>query len=73
MIRRPCKGCGKEIALVLNVETKQWIPLDLSAPVYMVIDGGAGVAERAVRTPNHFVSHFCTCPKAADFSRKKGG
>ena len=61
-----CKGCGRKMFWGKTAEGKS-IPLDASAPVYL-LNHSSGVAERV---HDIFVSHFSTCPKAGDFS--KGG
>jgi hypothetical protein len=52
-------------------ENGKLIPLDIVAPVFEVTKDLAG-AEVAKRTAaNFYVSHFSTCPKADEFSKKK--
>jgi hypothetical protein len=66
--RRPCKACRCPLHLVVGPNGKL-IPLDERSPVYRVTTDMLGnpVAERV---PDVFVSHFATCPKANDFSKK---
>ena len=69
---RPCKGCGKKLYFVRDVDGKLH-PLDASAPVYSVRRdlSGAPIAVRVGRIA--FVTHFATCAKADDFSASKKG
>ena len=62
-VMRPCRKCGRDIAMVRN-EAGKWMPLDTVAPTYRIVDGVA------TRTPDVFVSHFATCPDAAHFSHR---
>ncbi len=64
-----CKGCGRAIIWALNLSGKGGpIPLDATAPVYRLsMKGGRPVA---VRDELAKVSHFVTCPKRDEFSRK---
>ena len=59
-----CKGCGKPIIWGTDPEGKR-IPLDPRPPVYMVEPSG-----KCRRVSNAMVTHFATCPKAAEFSGK---
>jgi len=71
-----CKGCGKEIVWGVTDEGKK-IPLDPSAPVYYVsdeqIETPQGMTPKIERERQHMVSHFKTCPNAADFSKGRRG
>lgn len=73
-----CKGCGKEMVWGITGTGKK-IPLDPGPAIYRVVELN-GVAKNegeafVERIPGAMVSHFATCPKAADFSgsKKKGG
>jgi hypothetical protein len=82
-----CDGCGKLVVWAAIIDerglaTGGKIPLDPSPPVYAVAvtqNNRAPVAMRAgdyvVRKKDQhvavFVSHFATCPKAANFSRSR--
>lgn len=69
MTRSKCRGCGREIVWGQDAEGKR-IPLDPRPPVYRVFDPpNAGEPHLVARMPNAMVSHFITCPKAAEFSR----
>lgn len=69
MTEVPCRGCGGPIIWAIS-PTGARIPLDARAPVYMVqTDQGS---TRAVRS-THYVSHFCTCPNASEFSGRSRG
>lgn len=61
---RPCRACGAPLLFVKTAEGRT-MPLDLRAPTYIVRDG------IAVRATLAHVSHFSTCRKAGEFSRKK--
>jgi hypothetical protein len=65
----PCKACGCPIALVPGPNGTN-IPLDLRSPVYRIERNllGEVTCVRAVET---YVSHFCSCPKAEQFSRSR--
>lgn len=65
MDRAACRGCGAAILWGWDEGTDKKIPLDASAPVY-VQDGPV-----IRRTHNAWVSHFKTCPDAAQFSATK--
>jgi hypothetical protein len=68
-----CKGCGKKIVFAQTQDGKT-IPLDPSPPVYglMRFKGEDGNwVYRVDKAGMMFVSHFSTCPKAADFSGSK--
>lgn len=78
-----CRGCGKPIVWI-ELDGKK-IPLDPRAPVYRVWpadDGGLRTPQTGERAPQkstetylaplYMVSHFATCPKASDFSRRNG-
>jgi len=70
-----CRGCGREIVWGRTVEGKP-IPLDPRPPIYLVTrqDGKMALCaqvregKRDGVLSGHMVSHFATCPKAADFS-----
>ena len=70
-----CEGCGKTIIWGKTHDGKR-IPLDPSAPIYGVnvatTDGPVvcliPAADRKNQGP--WVSHFATCPKASQFSRR---
>lgn len=75
----PCKGCGKPIVWAkLPDGTK--VPLDPAPPTYQFCDAPGTDPDGAnafrvngkdyTRNPV-FVSHFATCPKAAQFSRSR--
>lgn len=70
---RRCRACGKALRFVQvpkSGATDQWttVPLDLAAPTYELLPDGT--YRRSVAA---FVSHFATCPKASEFSRKQSG
>lgn len=70
----PCKGCGAPLVWAVNPATGKRVPLDARSVVYQLVEQlqvGAEPKLEAIRKPNHFVSHFQTCPKAAEFSRSK--
>ena len=60
-----CK-CGKKIIWRVTPQGKK-IPLDASAPVYLTSKEG----DICMRVENYYVSHFCTCKFANDFSKSK--
>ncbi len=63
--RRACRACGKELLFAEGPNGKA-IPLDLSAPVYRVLDNGT-----CVREAGCYVTHFASCTDPSRFS--KGG
>jgi hypothetical protein len=65
---RPCRACGKKLAFVRDAEGRLH-PLDVVAPTFRVQADGAGLPI-AVRASSTFVSHFATCPRASEFSRR---
>lgn len=65
--RRPCRACGCPLLLLTGPNGKA-IPLDLRSPVYRLGKDLTG-AEVAERDQGAFVSHFCSCPKASEFSK----
>ena len=67
-----CKGCGKEIVWALD-ENNHKIPLDLTPPVYMLLEKLSDGTHRVRRDKSSAVTHFATCRRANDFSRKKCG
>jgi hypothetical protein len=70
-----CKGCGKKI-LWAKLGSGGSVPLDPVPPVYRLTldDNSNFVAFRAEHDVNvgdaFFVSHFATCPRANDFTKK---
>jgi hypothetical protein len=68
---RPCRACGCPLRFVPGPNGKP-IPLDLRSPVYRVTADlvGAPLAERDTAA---YVSHFCSCAKASEFSGAKRG
>jgi hypothetical protein len=62
-----CRGCGKPM-IWAKTETGSTIPLDAKAPVYDV--KMADEEAVAIRLEHAHVSHFATCPKAAQFAGK---
>lgn len=70
-ILRTCKGCGRAIVWAKHAATGKLIPLDPLAPVY-TLAAGTDVADTPVcsKAELAFVSHFATCPKANEFSKK---
>lgn len=66
-MERPCKECGCPLIFVMGPNGKT-LPLDKRSPVFHIIKDltGNDVVERL---PGAYVTHFCTCPSAAKFSR----
>lgn len=62
-----CKGCGKKVIFVKDEDGKTQI-LDPQPPVYGYADLPNG--PWCYRLKFAAVSHFSTCPKANDFSKK---
>lgn len=73
-VRRPCRACGKEIIFVTNQRTGKSVPLDVASRlhIYELLDAAEGgdIAEPIGSSQEVYVSHFLTCPKASEFSRK---
>jgi hypothetical protein len=67
MNRGTCRGCGKPIVWGLTPDNKR-IPLDPRPPVYLAVELADGTVS-CDRIKDGMVSHFATCPKAAEFSR----
>lgn len=85
METRTCKGadCGAQIVLAKSITTGKFVPLDARAhPIYRTWydpETQEQVCEpvmvgRDDADPELFlrVTHFATCPNAADFSRRGG-
>ena len=71
----PARGCGKSIVWGVDANGTR-IPLDPRAPVYRLGAERLGGGYYVARQLDCFVNHFCTCPKAGQFSgrnAKKGG
>lgn len=74
----PCRGCARPIVFARTADGKT-IPLDPRPPIYLVtqVDGEASAVRDTLITTtdgaetSHMVTHFATCPKAAEFSRGK--
>lgn len=66
---RPCKACGCPLAFVTGPNGKK-LPLDLRSTTYVIKKDMTGHAV-AQASPEAWVSHFKTCPKAGDFSASK--
>ena len=73
-VREKCKGCGAQIVMVMTSRGK-WIPCD---PARVAVDGervlvfANGVVGRRFKDySSGLQSHFSSCPKAAEFRRKK--
>lgn len=67
-----CKRCGRSIVFA-ETGTGAQIPLDARVTIYIVQPSGDGLkAKRAVDRDDAvlLVSHFATCPFAAEFSGK---
>ena len=65
-----CKGCGHPVLWAVLADGTR-IPLDRTAPVYVLSgeqEGGQVVVSRHARA---YVSHFSTCRDADAFSGKK--
>lgn len=70
--RRPCKACGRELLFVVNGFTGKTVPLDVSshAHIYELVDAAEGGDVAYPSKQEVFVSHFLTCPKASEFSKR---
>ena len=74
--RRPCRACGVMIEFVEGPNGKP-IPVTKVRNVYYVGDDGRLATVdwdplgEGLPTPDHFISHFETCPRASSFTRKK--
>ena len=58
----PCRGCGMLVYWIMTTGGKR-MPVDCAAK--------HGGAIPTLTTPGVGVSHFATCPKAADFRRPR--
>lgn len=65
-----CRGCGKSIVWAETREGGK-IPLDPVPPVYHVAFTEDGKRVISDRRRSSMVSHFATCPKASEFSRRR--
>lgn len=62
-----CRGCGRKVFFVKDADGKTQI-LDAVAPVWSIQGQPEPMATREIGS---YVSHFSTCPKASEFSRRK--
>lgn len=60
-----CKGCGASI-FWMSMESGKKMPVD-AAPKKMVV-----VLALGCKLVDAYTPHWATCPKAANFKRKKG-
>ena len=71
--RRNCKSCNRPLLFAKTPEGKI-IPLDTVAPIY-IFDPKTNTCEQADNNIEGavkcYVTHFATCPKASEFSKKK--
>ena len=66
----PCRGCGKPIVFA-SLSDGKLVPLDPRPPVYSVVEYGEDETPvRVTRDLKAMVSHFVTCPKANEFSKR---
>lgn len=65
--RTPCKGCGKPIIFARNTQTGALIPLDANTPVFTAREWEGEVICAPIEA---MVSHFSTCTKASQFSKR---
>lgn len=69
MSGRPCRRCGMSIVFVPNHETGNQLPAQRIRTVYQRVGGSLQKLELEGEL---YVSHFETCPKPGEFSRRKG-
>jgi hypothetical protein len=60
-----CRGCGAEIIWAITPLNKKAMPLDAKPEKRFILSAGNDQA----RLVDTYISHFATCPKAADFRR----
>lgn len=65
--RTTCKGCGKPIIFAKNTQTGRLIPLDANTPVFSAMEWDGAIICSPIEA---MVSHFSTCAKANEFSKK---
>lgn len=66
-----CKGCGKPIVWARSNKSTKMIPLDPRPICYRIGDFDAkDYTAQSLLQSEAMVSHFNTCPKASEFSRK---
>lgn len=63
-----CAKCGKEILWAVSAETGAKIPLDPKALIFKILRTDSGVSVIPADRDVYAVTHFATCPSAADFS-----
>jgi len=68
MTERPCKACGIPLIFAKDMEGKTQV-LDKRAPCWILRDDADGNPV-AIRAASSYVSHFSSCPKASEFSKK---
>lgn len=70
---QPCRKCGRR--MIFAEGPNGAIPMDARAvTVYHVREGedGEPVASKVELEEKVYISHFATCPNAAEFSRGRG-
>jgi hypothetical protein len=65
--RTNCKGCGRPIIFARNTQTGALMPLDANVPVFHARDYNGEIICAPI---DAMVSHFSTCAKASEFSKK---
>jgi hypothetical protein len=76
----PCKGCGKPViwATTANLRPMPVDPEPAAEGNVVLMRLGLGVRAEVITNPGRlfgrrtYVSHFVTCPKAAEFRRPRG-
>lgn len=73
---RPCRSCGATITMIRNAETGAMIPAQKVTLLFKRGETLLGEPELqayrpAKMTEEVWISHFQTCPNAAQFTRRK--
>ncbi len=71
MKERPCKSCGAPIAWVCNHKTGKMAPVDVGTKEMRIVvqERPTPTAEDTYYMANTYLSHFATCPNAAQHRR----
>jgi len=70
LVKCACRFCGKKI--IWGTREGEKIPLDPAPPVYQFVNDWFGTVEvKLMPKDQFFVSHWATCPKAAEVKKSK--
>jgi hypothetical protein len=67
-----CRGCGADIVWTVTEAGKR-MPIDPKPEKRLVLMRRDGIENPIAMARDTYMSHFATCPKAADFRRTEEG